>query len=39
METYSANTLGNVEYQQLSYSIVHKGFILFNCYQQIINNF
>ena len=38
METYSANTLGNVEYQQLSYSTVHKGFILFNSYQQIVNN-
>ena len=37
METHSADSLGKSEYQQLSYCIVHKGFILFNTYQQVIN--
>jgi len=39
METRSANTLGNVKYQQHSYSTVYKGFILFKTYRQVINNF
>ena len=39
METHSANILGNVKYQQLIYSTVHKSFIMFNTYQQIVNNF
>ena len=37
METRSANTLGNVKYQQHSYSTVYKGFILFKTYRQVIN--